>query len=119
MFSRSIGLRLRWQGRLHDGNRPNHEHQNQDPLLVVTTLSGALFLPEQRKNAAEYFLRFFRSNPFREEGLDNQICRAQWNGVWLQRIKEREQLLLLLFSEFSEVSGHVLRLASVPFNSVL
>jgi len=56
--------------------------------------------------------------PLRKEGTT--IGFVVWKGPygWLQRIQEREQLLLLLFSELSEAPGHVLCLASVPFNGI-
>ena len=60
------------------------------------------------------------SIPAQKRSHDNRICRDLWKGLygWLQRIQEREQLLLLLFSELSEAPGHVLCLASVPFNGI-
>ena len=56
--------------------------------------------------------------PLGKEATTIGFCRARWKGPygWLQRIQEREQLLLLFFSELSEAPGHVLCLASVPFN---
>jgi len=43
-------------------------------------------------------------------------CPAE--RLWLQRIKECEQLLLLRFAELSEAPGYVFCLASVPLYGI-
>jgi hypothetical protein len=56
--------------------------------------------------------------PAQKNGARQSDLPCPAERLWLQRIKECEQLLLLWFGELSEAPGNVLGLASVPLNGI-
>jgi len=71
-----------------------------------------------RRKFLVHAIRLLNTRSEKKARQSDLSCPVERSRGWLQRIQEREQLLLLLFSELSEAPGHVLCLTSVPFNGI-